>query len=437
LGTGERTLSTARVDLVRSGAQRVALAATGIVAALYLLIAVAVVLIVTHNLTSNIDTTLSKWLSAMAAQRGGPTRGYQGPAGGPRFDAPVLWWTFHPDGNYADSSAEAANINLPTPYNRIQAPQTITVSGVDLRVMGGLTSDDWTVVGQSLSSVDQARSNLIQAELLIGPVLLLVVFLGALAIGRRVAAPIEQARRRQMDFTANASHELRTPLAVIQAQTSLALSQPRDEEWYQRAFTRVNQESQRMRHLVDDLLWLARFEAMPRAGRTEPVDVGVMALQAVERFAAVAESRQQRLSVRLSGDSHVIAASPEWLDHLVGVLLDNACKYTPEQGTIEVRVAAEGKTIKLSVDDSGPGIPADQRGQIFDRFRRASDLPGGSGLGLAIADAVVSATNGRWEVGTSAAGGASMAVIWPRMLARPSVTRVSPETTPPLARLDA
>jgi signal transduction histidine kinase len=437
LGTGERTLSTARVDLVRSGAQRVALAATGIVAALYLLIAIAVLLIVTHNLTSNIDTTLSKWLSAMAAQRGGPTRGYQGPPGGPRFDAPVLWWTFHPDGNYADSSAEAANINLPTPYNRIQAPQTITVSGVDLRVMGGLTSDDWTVVGQSLSSVDQARSNLIQAELLIGPVLLLIVFLGALAIGRRVAAPIEQARRRQMDFTANASHELRTPLAVIQAQTSLALSQPRDQEWYQRAFTRVNQESQRMRHLVDDLLWLARFEAMPRAGRAEPVDVGVMAQQAVERFAAVAEARQQRLSVRLSGDSHVIAASPEWLDHLVGVLLDNACKYTPEQGTIEVRVAAEGKNIKLSVDDSGPGIPADQRGQIFDRFRRASDLPGGSGLGLAIADAVVSATNGRWEVGTSAAGGASMAVIWPRMLARPAATRASSETTPPLARLDA
>jgi len=438
LGTGEKTLSTARVDLVRSGAQRVALAATGIVAALYLLIAVAVVLIVTHNLTSNIDTTLSKWLSAMAAQRGGPTRGYQGPVGGPRFDAPVLWWTFHPDGNYADSSSEAANINLPTPYNRIQAPQTITVSSIDLRVMGGQTSDDWTVVGQSMNSVYQARGNLIEAELLIGPVLLLVVFLGALTIGRRVASPIERARQRQMDFTANASHELRTPLAVIQAQTSLALSQPRDVEWYQRAFTRVNQESLRMRHLVDDLLWLARFEAMPHAGRTEPVDVGVMAQQAVERFAAVAESRQQRLTVRLSGNSHVIAASPEWLDHLVGVLLDNACKYTPQQGTIEVHVAAEGNRIKLAVDDSGPGIPAEQRGQIFDRFRRASDLPGGSGLGLAIADAVVSATNGRWEVGSSAAGGASMAVIWPRLLARPSATRASSsETTPPLARLDA
>ena len=439
MGTGERTLSTARVDLVRSGAQRVALAATGIVAALYLLIAIAVVLIVSHNLTSNIDGTLSQWLTSMAKDRQTVTRGFPGPGGGPHFgDAPVLWWMYHPDGNFSDSSAEAASVNLPVPPTSITNPQSITVSGTQLRVEGGRVGDDWAVVGQSMSSVEQAQSNLIQAELLIGPVLLLVVFLGALAIGRRVASPIERARQRQMDFTANASHELRTPLAVIQAQTSLALAQPRDQDWYQRAFTRVNQESQRMRHLVDDLLWLARFEAMPRAGRTEPVDVGVLAQQAVERFAALAEARQQRLSVRLSGDSHVIAASPEWLDHLVGVLIDNACKYTPEQGTIEVRVAAEGKTVKLEVDDSGPGIPADQRGQIFDRFRRASDLPGGSGLGLAIADAVVSATNGRWEVGTSPAGGASMAVIWPRMLARPSAARAaSSESTPPLARLDA
>ena len=431
-------MSTARVDLVRTGAQRVALAATGIVAGLYVLIAVAVVLIVTHNLTSNVDTTLSSWLTSMAKARGGPTRGYQGPPGAPRFDAPVLWWTFHPDGNYADSSTEAANINLPAPYNRIQSPQTITVSGTDLRVMGGLTSDDWTVVGQSMNSVYQARSNLIQAELLIGPVLLLIVFLGALAIGRRVASPIERARQRQMDFTANASHELRTPLAVIQAQTSLALAHDRDTDWYQRAFTRVNEESQRMRHLVDDLLWLARFEAMPRSGKAEPVDVGVMAQQAVDRFAAVAEARRQRLNIRVTGDSHVIAAAPEWLDHLVGVLLDNACKYTPEQGAIDVRVAVEGNRIKLVVDDSGPGIPADQRGQIFDRFRRATDQPGGAGLGLAIADAVVRATNGRWEVGASAAGGASMAVSWPRLLARPSATRAaSSETPPPLARLDA
>ena len=191
-----------------------------------------------------------------------------------------------------------------------------------------------------------------------------------------------------------------------------------------------------MHHLVDELLWLARFEGMPRSSKAEPVDVGVMAEQAADRFAAVAEARHQRLSLRVSGDSHVIGASPEWLDHLVGVLLDNACKYTPESGSIDVRVSAEGNQVRLVVDDSGPGIAADKRDGIFDRFRRATDQPGGAGLGLAIADAVVQATNGRWNVGTSAAGGASMAVIWPRLLAR-SATRAPVSEPPPLARLDA
>jgi len=431
----------ARVDLVRAGAQRVALAATGIVAALYVLIAVAVVLIVSHNLTSNVDGTLSRWLTSMAADRQTVTRGFPGPnrgPGGPRLgDAPVLWWMWHPDGNFSDSSTEAQSVKLPVPPTSITSAQTITVSGVDFRVEGGHVGDDWAVVAQSLTSVEQARSNLIQAELLIGPVLLLVVFLGALAIGRRVASPIEQARQRQMDFTANASHELRTPLAVIQAQTSLALASPRNTDWYRRAFEQVNRESQRMRHLVDDLLWLARFEAMPRSSKAEPVDVAVMAQQAVDRFAAVAEARRQRLGIRLSGDSHVIAASPEWLDHLIGVLLDNACKYTPDGGSIDVRVTAEGNRVALIVDDSGPGIPKEQRGEVFDRFRRATDQPGGAGLGLAIADAVVRATNGRWDVGTSPAGGASMAVSWPRLLAHGASTRaVSPES-PPLASLDA
>src|SRR2546428_1440409 len=120
-----------------------------------------------------------------------------------------------------------------------------------------------------------------------------------------------------------------------------------------------------MRRLVEDLLWLARFEAMPHSGRAEPVDVGVMAQQAVDRFAAVAEARHQRLTIRLSGDSHVIAASPEWLDHPVCVPLDNSCKYTPEDGPIVVRVAAQLYRVKLVVDHAGPRLPPDHRGEVL------------------------------------------------------------------------
>lgn len=433
-------MSVARVDLVSSGARRVALVATGIVAAAYLLIAVAVILIVSHNLTSNIDGTLSSWLSSMAAQRTGGPQGFEGPPhGGPQVDAPVLWWMYHPDGNFADSSpaAKANNLALPVSPTSVKDPQSLTISGVDFRVAGGRVGDDWAVVGQSMTAVDQARWNLIQAEVLIGPVLLLVVFLGALVIGRRVAAPVEAARRRQMDFTANASHELRTPLAVIQAQSSLALAQPRNADWYKHAFEQVNRESQRMRHLVDELLWLARFEAMPASTKPEPVDLAIIAQNGVDRFMAVAESRKQQLRLRVSGESAVIAASPEWLDHLVGVLLDNASKYTPEGGSIEVAVSGDGHLVRMAVDDSGPGIPEAERGRIFDRFQRATDQPGGAGLGLAIADAVVRATNGRWQVGTSASGGTSMAITWPRVLSKPLPRRAPSTDVPPLASLDA
>jgi len=404
------------------------------VAGLYLLIAGAVVVITTHNLTANIDKTLADALTSFPSQRlggGPPGGGFTGPPGAPRFGAPIQWWMYHPDGNYDSRSPDAQNIDLPVPYRSITSPQTLSVSGTDLRLRGGLVGDDWTVVGLSMDSVYQARSNLIGTEAMIAPVLLLVIFLGALAIGRRVAAPVELARQRQMEFTANASHELRTPLSVIQAQTTLALSQPRDEAWYQRAFQRVDGETKRMRGLVDDLLWLARFDATRAAATAQPVDVAVLAQQAVDRFAAVAEARHLRLSIAATGSSYVIAASPEWVDRLLGVLLDNACKYTPEHGSVEVRVGADGDRVRVAVDDSGPGVPPEQRRVIFDRFQRATDQAGGSGLGLAIADAVVRGTNGRWEIGTSGAGGASMAVTWPRLLTHSRVNQASPAVPRP------
>ena len=86
------------------------------------------------------------------------------------------------------------------------------------------------VLGQSLQPVSDAQRTILLAILLVAPVLLGAVFVGSVAIGRRVAAPIERARQRQLAFTADASHELRTPLSVIEAQTSLALSAERDAE---------------------------------------------------------------------------------------------------------------------------------------------------------------------------------------------------------------
>ena len=126
-------------------------------------------------------------------------------------------------------------------------------------------------------------------------------------------------------------------------------------------------------------------------------------------------SFSQRVAV---GNS--VTCSPEWLWWGFGCssgVVTNNQTVASSSSTAPSNHSSSSDRVRLAVDDSGPGIPLEERPRIFDRFQRATNQPGGAGLGLAIADAVVRNTGGRWDVGTSAQGGASMAVSWPRALA--------------------
>jgi len=405
---------TAALPSVRGTSIRVALAATALVAIVYLAVAVAVVVIVQRNLTDQIDQRIAGSFFRLPHDDDHGGLPYEAPPPDRLGGAPVILWAFDQSGNVQTAPSNPA---LPAAYASVANPITATIGGVELRLAGRQVGDDWIVIGQSLDSVTETRGTVILAELVIAPLLLGIVFLGAVAIGRRVAGPVERSRQRQLDFTADASHELRTPLAVIEANTSLALAHDRDVDWYRSAFGRVDGESKRMRRMLEDLLWLARFDASKRPPNVEPVDLAVMAAQTVDRFGAIAETRNLSIALHASGESAVIAAPPEWLDRLLGVLLDNACKYAPDGGRVDVTVAVDGSRIALTVDDSGPGIPEAERTRIFDRFHRATDSEGGAGLGLAIADAIVRATGGRWKVANAPAGGARMGISWSRALA--------------------
>jgi signal transduction histidine kinase len=100
---------------------------------------------------------------------------------------------------------------------------------------------------------------------------------------------------------------------------------------------------------------------------------------------------------------------------VLSVLIDNAIRHSPAGSAVNVLVAADQSSVKLSVEDNGPGIPADQRANIFARFHRLGASHEGFGLGLAIADAIVGATGGRWEIGDAPSGGARMVVRWARI----------------------
>jgi signal transduction histidine kinase len=407
-------VTAAALPSVRRASIRVALIATGVVAAAYLAVAVGVVAIVQRNLTEQVDQRITSSFFRLDDDHPHGNGPYEPPPPERFGGAPVVVWAVDSDGTV---HTDASNPALPEEYVGVPGPVSATINGVDLRLAGQAVGDDWVVIGGSLESVNETRQTVILAELLIAPILLGAVFLGAMWIGRRVAAPIEASRQRQLDFTADASHELRTPLAVIEAQTSLALAGKRDEAWSRSAFERVDGEAKRMRRMLEDLLWLARFDASKRALDIEPVDLAVMAAQSVDRFGPVAETRGLTIEVQAPPGGAVIAAPPEWLDRLLGVLLDNACKYAPDGGRVDVMVAVDGSRVALTVDDSGPGIPEAERTRIFDRFHRATDEAGGAGLGLAIADAIVRATGGRWRVATSPSGGARMGVSWSRALA--------------------
>ncbi|MGA7987726.1 MAG: HAMP domain-containing sensor histidine kinase [Candidatus Dormiibacterota bacterium] len=404
-----------RLERVNVASLRVAVLSTGIVAVTYAILAIVLVVVVTNNLTAQVDARLATSLARYEHSNFPPEPASVTDDGQRGLSAPLLAWLIAPNGEQHTNITQL--IPLPVSDVEVTNPITARLQGVDIRIAGASVGAERLVVGYNFDSVSQAQSSLIVTELVAGFVLLILVFLGTLFVGRRVGAPIEIARQRQLEFTADASHELRTPLAVIEAQTSLALNQDRDPAWYRHAFERVGSESGRIRRLVDDLLWLARVDTPQGRPPAEPVEVGVLVQSAVERFAAIAENRKTLLQVSVGLGPLAVMGSSTWLDRLLGVLLDNAFKYAPSGGTVSLSVGAENGRVRLVVEDSGPGIPVEERAKIFDRFHRAIDEGYGSGLGLAIADAVVRHTHGRWEVSTSALGGARMAVSWPRVLA--------------------
>jgi signal transduction histidine kinase len=398
------------VRLLRRHALRTALGATGVVASLLFVLCVALDLVVTHNLRASAEDRLDQKL-AEATSEASNIGGLE-----PDYDDPEVSWRIGPDGVITASPGAPA---LPTAARDVTAPQSITIAGTPFLIAGGSLPSGRIVIAESLASVARTTMTMIVAELLVSPVLLLFVFVGAAVVGRRVAGPVERARQSQLEFTADASHELRTPLSVIEAEVSLALIEPLSEKDVRETLQRVQLETGRLRRIVNDLLWLARFDTAPADPSPQLVDVVTCVAATVERFRALAE--QEGLQLRRDQRGHldaIINAPPEWIDRLCGVLVDNACRYAGRGGWVELKVERSGREVCLTISDSGPGIPAEQRGRIFDRFHRGGSDGEGAGLGLAIGAAVVSATGARWVIGEASGGGASIGVVWPAARAR-------------------
>jgi signal transduction histidine kinase len=341
-------------------------------------------------------------------------------------EVPVYLWQVTPGHHTVRLTAGAPALSpgqVPAPGH----PATVRLGTSTFRVAGQRGAGGWLVAGQSLAQQRGTEDMLLDGAGLVAPVLLLAMFAGSLVIGLRALAPVEQARRRQLEFTADASHELRTPLSVIGAELGIALSSPRPAGDYRATLVRIEGESHRLRRIVEDLLWLARFDSQPPPPGAEPVDLCTIAGECADRFQTIAHAQSPDISVTAACPATAwISAPPEWIDRLAGVLTDNACRHAGPGGSVRLSVTSRGNRVSLTVEDSGPGIPPADRARLFDRFHRATGAGGGAGLGLAIADSIAGSTGGHWRIGESGLGGALFEVSWRRSAARPAAGPAAP-----------
>jgi len=200
---------------------------------------------------------------------------------------------------------------------------------------------------------------------------------------------LREALAAQRTFIADAAHELRTPLTAVHLQAQLAERAATDAE-RRAALGDLKAGLERATRLSEQLLTLAREEPGVAERPFAPVDVRALARDVIEELAPLAAAKSIDLGLiePAPSDPPIVSGDAQALSTLVSNLIDNALRYTPSRGRVDVAVAREGNRVVLTVRDTGPGVPAAERARVFDRFYRGAHINGtgerGSGLGLAI-----------------------------------------------------
>ena len=229
---------------------------------------------------------------------------------------------------------------------------------------------------------------------------------------------VDESRRRLL---ADVSHELMTPLAAIRGYVeTMAMPNLKLEESTRQHYLQiVTDETERMEHIIGDLLDLARVEGAAGEWKREPVPVAALFERVQQRHDPALARKRITLEREIAPDVDVVIGDANRLEQAVQNLAGNAVRHTPEGGRIRLTASRVTGGVRLGVEDSGPGIPPEHLPRIFDRFykvdvsRTGTALPSGSGLGLSIVQAIVKRHGGTIEAANGPEGGAIFYMVLP------------------------
>jgi signal transduction histidine kinase len=226
-----------------------------------------------------------------------------------------------------------------------------------------------------------------------------------------MAHRLGEVEEMERNFLMSVSHELRTPLTAIRGHVAALLEGViEDPEQREQSLETVAMETQRLDRLVGDILDLAKLDTHRFTVMTEEVDMAQLLEEAYERY----REEAQRRSIEYKQELHarpVLLSDGDRVLQVVGNLLSNAFHATPDGGCISLELAQQNGTVRVAVEDTGPGIPAEARERLFRPF--VSNSSGGTGLGLAIANEISTALGGRIELESEVGKGSRFELVLP------------------------
>lgn len=415
-------------DLVRRTRRRLVVWSGGLTLVILLALGVAVATAVERTLAASGEAQLTQRANLLQAAVRGPTPARGGPRGqdvGLAFGGPgsgTFGMVIGPDDALVEPSVRLTG-GLPD-LGALAAARTngkdvreIRVDDVPVRIVSLAVARAGTTFVVQVVADRTSEARILEVLYLVlglgGLVALALALVGGRIYAERALVPIRDSLMRQRDFAADASHELRTPLAVVRTSVEHLVRNPdRKVGEVGTALSDISAEVDRLSTMVGDLLLLARADSGALELTRSPVDLADVATTVLADLQPLAAQRQ--VTFRVDAVPGEVMADAERLRQLVTILVANALGHSSAGGAVTVHVQHLGKRLVLAVEDDGPGIRAEDRPHLFERFWRAPDAPaGGSGLGLAIAAWIAAAHHGKIAAGNRPGGGARFEVDLP------------------------